>query len=76
MNFNFMDDLFQEPIQQPQNNFKHYNSNNSNNSNNSSYLNEFYNTNHFQNTKQLFQNTKGINTPDSYGCIRFKSDQF
>ena len=62
MNFNFMDDFFQEPIQQPQNNFK-YNIFKNDNSNNSSYLNEF------QNTKQLFQNTKGINTPDSYMVV-------
>ena len=69
MNFNFMDDLFQEPIQQTHDNFKHNKFNNSNNSNNTSYLNEFYNTDNFQNTKQLFQNTKGINTPDSYMVV-------
>ena len=64
-----MDDLFQEPIQHTHDNFKHNNSNSFDNSNNSSYLNEFYNTNNFETTKQLYQNTKGINTPESYMVV-------
>jgi hypothetical protein len=69
MNFNFMDDLFQEPIQHPHDNFKHTNSNNPNNMSNSNNLDEFYNTNSFETTKQLYQNTKGINTPKSYMVV-------
>lgn len=69
MNFNFMDDLFQnEDIS------KHTFQNNS--QNNLSNLDDFYNTtqlnnfqNDFQNSKQLYQNTKGINTPDSYMVV-------
>ena len=81
MNFNFMDDLFQnEDISKHtfQNTFQN------NSQNNLSNLDDFYNTtqlnnfqndfqnnfqNNFQNSKQLYQNTKGINTPDSYMVV-------
>jgi len=77
MNFNFIDDLFQN------NNFQNSKQNfqtSQTSQNNLGNLHEFYNTpnlnnlqnnfqNNFQNSKQLYQNTKGINTPKSYMVV-------